>query len=72
MREFEVTIESMTPCGGEKHARREIQEIETNDPMEWVREQTKAENITLVSDYKGYVIVAEQHGYVKRFTFTEF
>ena len=36
MKEYEVTIESMNPCGGEQFAQREIREIETDDPIAWV------------------------------------
>ena len=71
MREFEVAIESMTPCGGEKYARREIREIETDDPVAWVREETRVQELT-VAEFPGeLVITTEQYGYIKRFTFTE-
>ena len=72
MREFEVTIESMNPCGGEQYAQREIREIETDDPVAWVRAETRVQELT-VAEFPGELVVtAEQFGYIKRFTFTEF
>ena len=38
MQEYELCIEAMTPCGGSKHARREILEVETDSPEAYVQE----------------------------------
>ena len=72
MREYEVTIESMNPCGGAEYAQREIREIETDDPVAWVRAQTRLETVSVCGDGDALVVEAEQFGYIKRFTFTEF
>ena len=37
MKEFELCIEAMTPCGGSKHARREILEVEAESPEGYVK-----------------------------------
>jgi hypothetical protein len=72
MREFEVAIESMNPCGGEQYAQREIREIETDDPVAWVRAQTGITDVTVEQLQNGLLVIAGQNGYIKRFTFTEF
>lgn len=71
MKEYEVTIESMNPCGGEQYAQREIREIETEDPAAWVKAETSIQNLTVEELQGGMRIIAEQNGYTKRFTFTE-
>ena len=38
MQEYELCIEAMNPCGGSQYARREILEVETDDPVEYVRQ----------------------------------
>ena len=38
MNEYEVLIETINPCGGEAHAKKEFQEIETESPERWVTE----------------------------------
>ena len=32
--QYDVLIENINPCGGEKHAIRTFQEVETDDPVE--------------------------------------
>lgn len=71
MKEYEVTIESMNPCGGEQFAQREIREIETGDPIAWVRAETGIAEVTSEELRGGLLVIAGQNGYIKRFTFTE-
>ena len=71
MKEYEVTIESMNPCGGEQFAQREIREIETDDPIAWVKAQTNISEVTCDTLRDGLQIIAGQNGYIKRFTFVE-
>ena len=35
--QYDVLIENINPCGGEKHDIRTFQEVETDDPVEWVK-----------------------------------
>ena len=39
MYEYELCIEAMAPCGGSKYARREILEVETDSPVEYVKDE---------------------------------
>ena len=71
MKEYEVTIESMNPCGGEQFAQREIREIETDDPIAWVKGETNMNEVTTDTLRDGLLVVAGQNGYIKRFTFVE-
>ena len=71
MKKYEVTIESMNPCGGEQFAKREIREIETDDPIAWVKAETNMNEVTTDTLRDGLLVVAGQNGYIKRFTFVE-
>ena len=71
MKEYEVTIESMNPCGGEQFAQREIREIETDDPIAWVKAETNMNEVTTDTLRDGLLVVAGQNVYIKRFTFVE-
>ena len=37
MKEYELCIEAMTPCGGSKHAQRQILEVEAESPEAYVK-----------------------------------
>ena len=73
MREYEVAIESMTPCGGSRHAIREFQEILTDDPVEYVRQNGRYPILEITRDDKGDVLIitGDTKGYRIHYTFTE-
>ena len=73
MKEYEVTIESMNPCGGEQFAQREIREIETDDPVGWLRDFVKGKDVTLTVDEKesgDLTVFVESGGVTQKFLFT--
>ena len=37
MKEYEILIETLNPCGGERHAKKEIVEAECESPEAYVR-----------------------------------
>lgn len=70
---YEVTIEDMTPCGGEKYANRQILEVEAASPMDYVQEHKRFPNVTSHINANGdtVIIASNPVGYRTRYTFTE-
>lgn len=70
---YEVTIEEMTPCGGEKYANRRILEIECDSPMQYVQQNKRFPNVTQQSSTHGDIVIIASNavGYRDRYTFTE-
>lgn len=73
MREYELCIEAMTPCGGSKHARREILEVETESPEAYVKANALFPILEITESRDGSVIITtgDGKGYLTRYTFTE-
>ncbi len=72
MQEYELCIEAMTPCGGSKHARREILDVETDDPVAYVKTHAMYP-ILDVADAGDLIVITtgDGHGYLTRYTFTK-
>lgn len=72
MAEYEIIVESMTPCGGSKYANRTIIEAEAESPEAYV-EQHKRFPIRDISRIDGAVVITtgNDSGYIDRYTFTE-
>ena len=69
MKEYEIIIETINPCGGTKHAQNEIIEAEAESPEAYgifpvmdVSKNTSGDVIITTGDSKGYIV---------RYTFTE-
>ena len=41
MKEYEILVETMNPCGGASHAKKEFIEAEAESPESYVREHGK-------------------------------
>ena len=74
MKEYEVATEYINPCGGSEYAIREIFEIETDDPTEYVRQEGRFPTMEITTDKNGdlLIITGDGKGYFLRYTFTEF
>lgn len=72
MKEYELCIEAMTPCGGSKHARREILEVEAESPEAYVKANAPLPIID-AADFGGSTIITtgDSGGYITRYLFTE-
>lgn len=70
---YEVTIENITPCGGEKYAVRQILEVEAESPMQYVMENKLFPDVETVksSDGETVIIASNPAGYRTRYTFTK-
>jgi len=72
MKEYELCIESMNPCGGKEYARREIMDVETDSPESWVKANAPLP-ILDITEADGSIIITtgDGHGYITRYMFTE-
>lgn len=70
---YEVTIEDMTPCGGEKYAMRRIVEVEAESPMAYVQANKRFPNVEAFVNADGDTVIVASNavGYRTRYTFTE-
>ncbi len=73
MKEYEILIESMNPCGGEAHARKEIVEAEIESPMAYVKAKSPFPVLDQMQTQTGetLIITGDGGGYIIRYTFTE-
>ena len=73
MKEYEVCREYINPCGGAEYAIREIFEVETDDPVEYVRKEGRFPIKEVTTDENGdlLIITGDTTGYFIRYTFTE-
>ena len=73
MKEYEVCTEYINPCGGSEYAIREIFEVETDDPVEYVRKEGRFPIKEITKDHNGdlLIITGDTTGYFIRYTFTE-
>ena len=72
MAEYEIIIESMTPCGGSKYAVRNIVEAEAESPEAYVEQHKRFPIRDITRTETGVVITTgNESGYVDRYTFTE-
>ncbi|MDO4369836.1 MAG: hypothetical protein Q4D43_00835 [Clostridia bacterium] len=73
MREYEILIETVNPCGGESHAKKEIIEVECESPEAYVKENAPypVMEVTQMSDDETRVITGDGKGGIVRYTFTE-
>ena len=73
MTEYEVAIEEVTPCGGDKHARRSVMEIETDSPESWVKENSPFAVMDIIECENGdlKIITGSDAGYRNTYIFTK-
>ena len=73
MNEYEICIETINPCGGSKHAIREIIEAECESPEAYVKENGRFPILDITTDDKGdtTILTGDGNGYLIRYVFTE-
>ncbi len=73
MNEYEILIETINPCGGEAHAKREIIEAEAESPEAYVTANAPYPVIDRVQTRDGdtLIITGDGKGSMVRYTFTE-
>ena len=72
MAEYEVLMETVTPCGGEKYAKKEFFNVETDDPAAYVRANAHYPIIDIaeLSDGDLRIITGNGRGNLVRYTFS--
>ena len=73
MPEYEIIIESMTPCGGSKYANRTIIEAEAESPEAYVEQHRRfpIRDISKTADGNVVITTGNESGYIDRYTFSE-
>lgn len=72
MKEYEVVIESYNPCGGVSYAQKKFMEIETDDPIQFVKNYAFVDKVDVFSDNGDeLILLVEENGYVQKYYFTE-
>ena len=73
MNEYEVWIEEITPCGGEKHSRKSVIEVEAASPEVYVKENGRYPIMDTVENGNGdtVIVTGDGNGYMIRYTFSE-
>ena len=73
MNAYEICIESMTPCGGSRHAIREIIEAECESPEAYVQENGRFPIMDTSENVDGdkVIVPGDGKGYIVKYVFTE-
>lgn len=73
MTQYEVLVETVNPCGGEKRAKREFIEIEAESPEAYVAENAQYPVLDTGKNFDGDTVITTGNGkgILVRYTFTE-
>lgn len=74
MNEYEILVEEINPCGGERHCKKEIIEVEAASPEAYVKANGRFPIMDTVKNSSGDKVITtgDGNGYFIRYTFTEF
>ena len=73
MHEYEIFVEEIYPCGGEKHSKKTLIESEADSPEAYVKENGRFPILESILNENGDVVIVtgDNHGSIVRYTFTE-
>ena len=73
MHEYEIFIEEMNPCGGEKHSKKTIIEAEAASSEVYVTENGRFPILETTCKENGDIVIVtgDNQGTIIRYTFTE-
>ena len=73
MHEYEIFVEEINPCGGEKHSKKTLIEAEADSPEAFVKENGRFPILESILNENGDVVIVtgDNHGSIVRYTFTE-
>ena len=73
MHEYEIFVEEINPCGGEKHSKKPLIEAEAASPEAYVKENGRFPILESILNENGDVVIVtgDNHGSIVRYTFTE-
>lgn len=72
MNEYEVLVETINPCGGDRHAKKEFLEIEAESPEQYVADNGTFPVMSSGKTPEGDIIITtgDGKGSMVRYTFT--
>lgn len=70
---YDVLMESINPCGGDRHSQKKFMEIETDDPVAYVKENGQWDIIDVTENKEGDQVITtgDGNGYIVRYVFSE-
>lgn len=70
---YDVMVESINPCGGVRHSEKKFIEVETDDPVAYVKEngQWGIIDVTENKDGDQVITTGDGNGYITRYVFSE-
>ena len=73
MNEYEIFIEEINPCGGDKYSKKTLIEEEADSPEAYVKENGRFPILESTCNESGDVVIVtgDNQGSVVRYTFTE-
>ena len=73
LKEYEIIIETLNPCGGDRHSQQEIVEAMIESPEAYVKEKGRFPIIDKIENPDGGVVIVtgDGKGYMVRYTFSE-
>ena len=73
MKEYEVVVEEINPCGGEQYANKKIIEIEIDSPESYIAAYGRFPILDQAKNAAGDVVITtgDGNGNIVRYTFTE-
>ena len=73
MHAYEIFVEEINPCGGEKHSKKTLIEAEAASPEAYVKENGRFPILESILNENGDVVIVtgDNHGSIVRYTFTE-
>ena len=73
MHEYEVFVETVNPCGGDRHAKKEMLEVAADSPEDYVRREGRFPILEIGKDANGdtRIVTGDGKGSFVRYTFSE-
>lgn len=73
MKDYEVYVEEINPCGGERHSKKEFMDVRCEDPEKYVQEIARFPIMEINENANGDLIIVtgDGSGNLVRYTFSE-
>lgn len=70
---YDVLVESINPCGGDRHSEKKFIEVETDDPVAYVKENGQWDIIDVTENKDGDQVITtgDGNGYITKYVFSE-
>jgi hypothetical protein len=70
---YDVLVETINPCGGERHSEKKFIEVETDDPVAYVKENAQWEiiDVTEIDEDDVVITTGDGKGYLAKYNFSK-